>query len=166
MSIRLAVKNVVHALALAIVFPSAALSGFGRWREMYIVCAHLYALAPGLPGNILRSAYYRLTLSSCSIDTNIAFGTVIVDPHARIGFYTSIGSYCIIGRVRIGAHAQIGSHVEIPSGRHQHHRDASGRLSSTHDEETAIGDWCWIGSAAVVLATVGEGSTIGAGAVV
>ena len=78
----------------------------------------------------------------------------------------SIGSYCVIGRCRIGAWTQVASHVEIVSGRHQHTRDSAGLLSDAIHSEVVIGSRCWIGASAIILANVGDGSTIGAGAVV
>jgi acetyltransferase-like isoleucine patch superfamily enzyme len=81
----------------------------------------------------------------------------------------SIGSYCVIGRARIGARSQISSHVEIPGGRAQHVRDQLGRLSNTLEDTgdvLSIGEDCWIGAGAIVMANVGSQSTIGAGSVV
>ena len=66
----------------------------------------------------------------------------------------------------IGEWTQISSHVEIPSGRNQHQRDASGNLVDSIDEGVRIGARCWIGASAVVLADIGDHTTIGAGAVV
>jgi len=65
MRIRLVIKRLAQGIALALVFPAALLSGFGRLADVYIFFAHLYALFPGLPGNLVRAAYYRLTLRAC-----------------------------------------------------------------------------------------------------
>jgi acetyltransferase-like isoleucine patch superfamily enzyme len=159
-------KRAAQAIALAIVFPSALGAAFGRVLPVYTFFAHFYALVPGAVGNRLRSAFYKLTLRECSIDTNFAFGTFFAHPGASVGDCVAIGSYCVIGNARIGAHTQIASHVEIPSGRYQHARDSQGRLLGSVHGETAIGSHCWIGASAVILAEVGDGSTIGAGSVV
>jgi acetyltransferase-like isoleucine patch superfamily enzyme len=163
---RIFAKRTGQALALALTFPSAALCGFGRLPAIYTIFAHAYALRPGAPGNFLRAAFYRWTLRSCSINTNIAFGTYFVTPDSVVEEFVSIGSYCVIGRCRIGTWTQIASHVEIPSGRHQHERDAEGQLSGAAHGQVTIGARCWIGASAIVMADVGDGSTIGAGAVV
>ena len=166
MTARLIFKRTAQGVALIWTFPWALVCGFGRVSAVYTICAHLHALAPGIIGNVLRSAFYRLTLRQCSIDTNISFGSYFVFPDASIGANVSIGSYCVIGRVSIGRGTQIASHVEIPGGRHQHARDAEGRLGETVAGEAHIGEYCWIGASAIIMASIGAGSTIGAGAVV
>jgi virginiamycin A acetyltransferase len=151
---------------MGVVFPVALLCGFGRISALYIFFAQTFALAPGVPGNFLRSAFYKYVLQDCSSDTTIAFGTFFSRCDASVGSNVSIGSYCVIGRARIGARTQISSHVEIPSGRHEHARDDHGRLFSSVDCEVCIGEDCWIGASAIVLANVGAGTTVGAGSVV
>jgi virginiamycin A acetyltransferase len=133
---------------------------------MYTIFAHSFSQFPGAPGNLLRAAFYKWSLRKCSLDTNIAFGTFFVTPDTEVAEFVSIGSYCVIGRCRIGAWTQIASHVEVTSGRHQHDRDAAGQLSDAIHGEVEIGSRCWIGASAIVMANVGDGSTIGAGAVV
>jgi virginiamycin A acetyltransferase len=166
MNPRLLLKRSAQAVSLIIAFPFALLCGFGRFRSLFNIFGHLYALGPGMLGNSLRAGYYRLTLRDCSIDTNIWFGVLFPHPDVSIGSFVSIGSYSIIGRSRIGARTQIGSHVQVPSGRHQHPRDAEGRITESVDGLTVIGADCWIGTSAVIMAEVGDGSTIGAGSVV
>jgi len=83
-----------------------------------------------------------------------------------VGEMVSIGSYCVIGPCSIGRGTQIASHVDIPGGRHQHSRDEAGKLSVAIPAGIQIGEYCWIGAAAIIMAAVGDGSTIGAGAVV
>jgi acetyltransferase-like isoleucine patch superfamily enzyme len=167
MTARLVAKRIVQAFGLAIALIPAVLSGFGRLHQIYTFFAQSYALIPGVPGNFLRAAYYRLTLEDCSVDISIAFGSFFSHSGAHVGCNVSIGSFCVIGKARIDARSQIASHVEIPSSAREHRRDDEGKLSSVIEEEgTRIGADCWIGSSAVILAEVGSGSTIGAGAVV
>src|SRR5205814_1861814 len=124
---------------------------FGRQHDIYTFLAHCFALLPGMPGNYLRAAFYKLTLRDCSIDTSVSFGTFFSNTRVSLGPNVSIGSYCVIGSARIGARCQIASHVEIPGGAHE--RDAEGRLSRMiSGEGPAIGQDCWIGSSAIVLA--------------
>jgi acetyltransferase-like isoleucine patch superfamily enzyme len=148
--------------------PAALLCGFGRIRVLFDLFAHSMAVLPGIPGNFLRAAFYKLTLVNSSIDVNIWFGTFFSRRGVRLAPHVSIGSYCIIAEADIGPRTQIASHVEIP-GRQQHTRDGQGRLShSTHEPAAPvrIGADCWIGSGAIVMADVGDRSTIGAGSVV
>src|SRR5438445_6212196 len=168
MKLRFLVKRFTQGLALVILFFPGLLCGFGRVPIIFEVFAHLLALIPGIPGSFCRAAFYKLTLQDCSIDFAIAFGSFFSRRRAVVSRYVSIGSYCIIGQAQIGARTQIASHVEIPGAR-QHSRDAHGRLSDSSaapDTYIVIGEDCWIGAAAIILANVGSQSTIGAGSVV
>ena len=164
--IRQAAKRGAQAVALVMALPFAALTMFGHLQPMFTIFSHVFAIGPGLPGDFLRSAYYRLTLRQCSLDTTISYGTYFVRRQSSVGQLVSIGAYCVIGGATIGNGAQIGSHVLIPGGRHQHSRDANGNLGTCNYSEVKIGEKCWIGDGAILMADVGAGSTIGAGAVV
>ena len=145
------------------------LSGFGRIRGTYLTGAHLVALGPGLPGDYLRSAFYRLTLQSCSLRCRISFGVIFSNPDASVAEGAYIGPYCVLGRVQIGEHVQMASLVQVLSGAKQHGRDAQGNLESSESgtfQRVTIGAHSWIGAAAIVMADVGEKATVGAGAVV
>src|SRR5271163_3035665 len=109
--IRQATKRTVQALALVAAFPCALLTGFGHLQPMFTIFSQLLALGPGLPGDYLRSAYYKLTLRECSIDTRISFGTYFVRRESAVGRLVAIGGYCVIGGAMIGPGTQIGSHV-------------------------------------------------------
>jgi acetyltransferase-like isoleucine patch superfamily enzyme len=149
--------------------PLAALCGFGQWKSAYLFLAHTMALVPGLPGDYLRIAFYRLTLAECSLSSRVSFGSFFPHAQASVGPNVYIGPYCILGRANIGARTQIASGVQILSGARQHGRDAAGRIGGAEAGEFAcvtIGADCWIGAAAIIMADVGAGSTIGAGSVV
>jgi len=162
-------KAVLHGVFLAVAFPAAALAGFGRWKPLFASFATLFALAPGILGDYLRISFYHLTLTRCPLSSRIQFGSFFAHPEARVGAGVYIGSYCILGRAIIGDRTQIASGVQILSGSHQHVRDASGRISGSAEgifSAVTVGADCWIGAAAIVMADVGTGSTIGAGSVV
>jgi virginiamycin A acetyltransferase len=162
-------KQLVNTMFLGIAFPLALLSGFGRIEPIYRYWAQGCALVPGLPGDYLRIGYYRLTLEKCSMDSRIQFGSFFVHRSASVARGVCIGCYCVLGKTTIGERTQIGSGVHILSGKQQHPRDAAGRImGSEHGvfETVRIGADCWIGSGSMVLAEVGDRSTIGAGSVV
>jgi acetyltransferase-like isoleucine patch superfamily enzyme len=161
-------KKSIRAIFLLIALPLALLSAFGRFKPLYSLWAQTCALAPGLPGDYLRVAYYRLTLERCSPESRVQFGSTFAHREARVGHNVFVGSYCVLGKTTIGARTQIASGVQIISGGRQHLRDAEGRISAEHGafETIAIGADCWIGAGSIVLADVGAGSTIGAGSVV
>lgn len=162
-------KGLLHAAVLTLTWPAAALSGFGRVAAVYRMFAHAYALAPGLPGDYLRIAYYRWTLESCSLESRVEFGSFFAHAQAALGRGVYIGPYCVLGRAQIGDRTQIASGVQILSGKRQHTRAADGSITGAEHgifETVTIGADCWLGAAAIVMADVGEGSTIGAGSVV
>jgi virginiamycin A acetyltransferase len=164
-----ALKRTLNAAFLLLAFPMALLSLFGRIEEVYRYFAQFCALAPGLPGDYLRFAYYRLTLAECGLESRIQFGSFFAHPQARLGRAVYIGCYCVLGRTTIGDRTQIASQVQILSGKRQHARDEDGRITSSDRgvfEQVGIGAECWIGAGAIVMAEVGSGSTIGAGSVV
>lgn len=167
-SLRKVAKRLVQVVCLAVVSPAAALCGFGRIRILFDFFAHSMAVIPGAPGNFLRAAFYKFTLSASSIDVDIWFGTFFSRRGVTLAPNVSIGSYCVLAEVDIGPRTQIASHVQVP-GRQQHSRDPYGRLSHSVNqpgEAIRIGADCWIGSAAIIMADVGDQSTIGAGSVV
>ena len=162
-------KGCAQGVALLLVWPAAALAGFGRVRAVYQFFAQYFALIPGLPGSYLRVAYYALTLRRCSLQSRVGFGSYMAHPASEIGRDVFVGSYCVLGLCRLGERCQIASQVQILSGRRHHGRDAGGRLlpaAASTFERVEIGADCWIGAAAVVMANVGAGTTVGAGAVV
>jgi len=145
------------------------MSGFGRIEAIYLFWAHWSALLPGLPGDYFRIAYYRLTLEECALESRIEFGSFFAHPQARLSRGAYIGPYCVFGRCSIGERTQIAAAVQILSGRQQHGRDSEGRILGAEGgvfETVAVGADCWIGANAIVMAEVGNGSTIGAGSVV
>lgn len=166
---RRAVKAIMQGLSLLIALPFAALSGFGRFAALFVVFGHLLALAPGLPGDYIRVAYYVLTLRRCSLHSRVSFGAFFAQSSAAVGRGVYIGSYSVVGACEIGERTQIASAVQILSGRHQHPRGPDGGILGSNEEKFSpivIGADCWIGAAAIVMADIGPRTTIGAGAVV
>jgi virginiamycin A acetyltransferase len=163
------IKRAAQALSLVFVLPLALLAAFGRSPVVFQACAQLLALVPGLPGDFLRVAYYFLTLKKCSLNSRVSFGSFFAQRTCWVGEAVYIGAYCVIGSCEIGERTQIASHVQVLSGRHQHSRDSHGRILGAREEQfesVSIGADCWIGAAAIIMADVGCGTTVGAGAVV
>jgi virginiamycin A acetyltransferase len=162
-------KLFVMGAALVLAFPWALMAGFGRFSAMFSLAAQALAMVPGLVGDYLRIAFYKLTLEQCSLESRISFGSFFAHRSAVVGQAVYIGSYCVLGSCRIGDRTQVASHVQVLSGRRQHPRDASGQIGAASEGDFQmidIGSDCWIGASAVVMAAVGARSTIGAGAVV
>ncbi len=164
-----AAKNSSNLVALMVVAPLAAMAGFGRFTGTFRFGAQFCSLIPGLPGDYIRVAYYRLTLKSCSLDSRISFGSFFAHPDTVIGSKVYIGAYCVLGKCMIGDRTQIASHVQVLSGRYQHERDATGQIGSAAAGEFTpvnIGADCWIGASSIIMNSVGSETTIGGGAVV
>ncbi len=162
-------KSVFQGLSLLFAFPAALLTGFGRFSAAFQGFGHLMALMPGLPGDYLRVAYYVLTLRKCSLQSRISFGSFFAQSASEVGTGVYIGAFCVLGVCTIGERSQIASHVQIPGGRHAHSRDENGRISGANEktfESISIGADCWIGASAIIMADIGAGTTVGAGAVV
>lgn len=164
-----ALKWILRAASLLLMFLPAAASAFGRWEAPFAFFAQACATVPGLLGDYLRIAFYKLTLEKCSLTSRVSFGSFFAHPEVKLGAHVYIGSYCILGRSAIGDRTQIASGVQILSGSRQHMRNEAGEISGAEEgafTTVALGADCWIGAAAIVMADVGAGSTIGAGSVV
>jgi virginiamycin A acetyltransferase len=127
------------------------------------------ALVPGLPGQYLRRAFFRLVLPGCHPTATIEFGTVLSSARAVFDENVYVGPRCHLGLVHLERNVLVAAGVHIPSGGAIHGtddverpiRDQPGRATLVR-----IGEGSWIGSAAVVMADVGRDTVIGAGAVV
>lgn len=173
MPFRQKVKSVAHLFALLLVTP--ALCSYYIRRPILgadralIGSSQAFALIPGMIGQYLRAAFFRRVLAQCARSATIEFGTIFSQVGARVGENVYIGPMCHIGLVHIEDDVLVASAVHIPSGPNTHGianldrpiRDQPGTLRTVR-----IGAGSWIGSASVVLADVGRGSVIAAGAVV
>lgn len=127
------------------------------------------SLLPGYAGIYARREFYRLTLAACSADCQLSFGTIISHPGTRIGARAYVGPNGNLGLCTLGDDVLLGSDVHILSGTRQHDfgdpdtpiNQQGGALT-----QVEIGANTWIGNGARVMADVGEGCVIGAGAVV
>ena len=173
MSARSFFKYSVYLVATILVAPAIAsfvvrAAFLGRDRALE-GSSQMLGLVPGIAGQYLRRAFYRHVLAECDTWATIEFGVLFSAAGARIGRNTYIGPRCHIGLAHIGQEVLIGPAVHIPSGGATHGttnldlplREQEGARTVVH-----IGDGCWIGSHAVVMADVGAQTIIGAGAVV
>ncbi|HEY7837985.1 MAG TPA: acyltransferase [Terriglobales bacterium] len=161
-------KGLARAVAAAVVWPAAALSGFGRVEVLFLLCGEGLALAPGILGYYLRAGYYRMTLEGWGRDCCMEFGSWFAHANASVGDNVDIGAYCILGSVELGDRTIIGSDAQILSGTQQHVRAAGGRLTDEGRvfRKIRVGADCWIGAGAIVMAALGRGVTVAPGAVV
>lgn len=137
---------------------------------IFVFWTNVFALLPGLPGVFLRRGFYSLTLQSCALNCHIGFGSMFCHRKSVVEEYVYIGNYCTIGSAFLGQHSLIGSRVSLLSGSSQHlHNDETGEwgaFSQANIKQINIGEHAWLGEAAVIMADVGKGSQIAAGAVI
>jgi acetyltransferase-like isoleucine patch superfamily enzyme len=138
--------------------------GSDRWLT---ACAELLCLVPGPMGNLIRKAFYRVSIQGCATRAYISFGSMIVNRRASVGERAFVGPYCVIGAVRIGRDARLATRVSAMSGRHHHGSAAAGVSGEFHNAGVVdVGDGAWVGEGAIVMANVGRGAIVGAGSVV
>lgn len=168
--VRKVLKRLFFGAALVLTLPAVLLvrleQVIGVSEAVFVFFAQLLAVVPGKPGNYLRSAFYFGTLTECSWEIDIGFGTHFTHRDCRLAAHVSTGSYCVIGHVSIDRNVRLASRVSIPSGKRQH-LDRDGNLSEgTTFDVVSIGRDTWVGEGAVVMAEVGSACIVSAGAVV
>ena len=168
------VTSVVNVVAVCLILPC----GLTCWLEsilrpsgegVFNFWSHVFAILPGAPGVHLRRAFYRLTLASCSSTVAIGFGAFFAHRASHVEDDVYIGPFAVIGRARLRTGCLIGTRASLLSCSGQHELDAHGRWTEsrpTNFRQIEIGPYSWIGEAATIMASVGEGSAVSAGAVV
>ncbi|WP_158046837.1 acyltransferase [Skermanella pratensis] len=166
-------KALVDGLCLAVAALPAGLcrleARFGERGDLFTLFGQGFSVVPGLPGNFLRRAFARLTLDGCAPDCEIGFLTWFSSRHARVGRGVYIGPMSVIADAEIGDGSLVATRVSILSGKKQHGFDAEGRLIPFSRDRAAfvsIGRNTWIGEGAIIMADVGDGCVVAAGAVV
>jgi acetyltransferase-like isoleucine patch superfamily enzyme len=138
-------------------------------NSLFTSFSQFLSLIPGKTGSYLRNSFYHLTLTRCEQGVVFSFGSVLTQIDTEIGSGTYIGPHCNIGSCKIGKDCLVGSGVHILSGKQQHAfedlskpiRDQGGCLTKIR-----IGDDCWIGNGAIIMANLGSQCVVAAGAVV
>jgi acetyltransferase-like isoleucine patch superfamily enzyme len=159
------------ALALLALLPALAvhrlrfLPAYGR----FVAVSCLLALVPGFSGLILRRVWYRCTLARCGRNLGVDWMAVLRDERSEVGDNVWIGSGSWVGWCTLHDDVVTGDHVSILSGPHQHRTDRLDmpmRLQHGEKVHIEIGPDVWIGSQVAIMASVGRGCVVAAGAVV
>jgi len=171
------VKSGVKWIVMGICYVLVAPWGFSarllhvlfRSRVLFEMFAQGFALLPGLPGDFLRTCFYKQTLAESHLDTQIMFGAIVSKFETRIGRRVILALGASVGLADIEDGANIGNRAVVLSGRRQHGFDDPAR----HPMETRpvfarirIGRNSFVGDNAIVMADVGCNTIIGAGSVV
>ncbi len=138
-------------------------------HQLFASYSQFLSLFPGKTGSYLRNSFYHLSMQGCSHGVVFSFGSLFSQIDTEIGSGVYIGPQCNIGSCKIGRDCLIGSGVHILSGKQQHAitsldtpiRDQGGKLT-----KITIGDDCWVGNGAIIMADVGSQCIVAAGAVV
>jgi acetyltransferase-like isoleucine patch superfamily enzyme len=138
-------------------------------KSIFIGIAQLISLLPGKTGSYFRNAFFNKTMTHCSNNGVIYFGTLFSDPDTEIHDNVYIGPQCNIGKSIIGKDTLIASGVHILSGKNQHDfSDINVPIQQQGGEfkKITIGEDCWIGNTAVIMANIGNKAIVAAGSVV
>jgi acetyltransferase-like isoleucine patch superfamily enzyme len=168
-TVKQGLQRVVLGVCFVLTAPLVLLYKILRTKELFTGQGQLLALIPGKVGSYVRVSYYAMTLQRCSINGYIGFGSYIAHPETELGAGYYIGAYSIIGTARISDHVTIGSHVSILSGKNQHGYSEIGKPIQEQPgvfRKIVIGENCWIGNNAVVMADLGQQNVVAAGSVV
>lgn len=145
------------------------LKPLSRGDELLSAFSQGMSLLPGKTGCYLRSGFYRFVLTHCAPDALIGFGALLSHRDTDIHSGVYIGPQSNIGKCSIGANTLLGSGVHVMSGKGQHQfsdvnvpiKEQGGTFTKVN-----IGENCWVGNAALIMANVGANSVVAAGAVV
>ena len=138
-------------------------------ERAYLELSERGARWPGIRGERMRAALHRRLGTAVGEHVVLRFGCVLERPPLSIGPMTMIGHYSHIQHASIGENCLISDHVLVMDGRRQHH---FGRLDVPVNaqggivRQVRIGDDCFIGGGATILADVGDHCVVGAGSVV
>jgi virginiamycin A acetyltransferase len=166
-------KSAVRFVALVCVLPvllmfwlNAALFGRNRALES---ASQLLSLWPGVSGQYLRRAFLQQALASCHHSALVEFGTIFSQAGAVLGENVYVGPRCVLGLVHLERDVLLAAGVQVPSGGNTHYFDDPTKPIREQGGErrvVTIGAGAWVGSGAIVLADVGKGTVVAAGAVV
>lgn len=167
------IKKSIFTLFAILIGPITLLyflmSWFSNKDELLASYSQFLALFPGKIGGFLRAGFYRFVLTQCHPNSRISYLVLFSQQDTELSEGIYIGPQSNIGRCSIGKDTLLGSGVHIMSGKKQHNfsdkttpiRDQGGTF-----EKVSIGENCWLGNGALIMANVGNNSIVAAGAVV
>jgi acetyltransferase-like isoleucine patch superfamily enzyme len=173
LAMKLILKQTAQWLAAIVMLPFTLLffllSLLAGKDEAITTFSQLLSLLPGKFGSYLRAGFYRFTLKRCHPTVTIGFGTIFSQADTEIAEHVYIGPQCNIGLCSIGKDTLIGSGVHIMSGKEQHKftdTELPIRKQGGTFQKVSIGENCWFGNAALVMASTGNGAIVSSGSVV
>lgn len=158
---------VAGILTWPLTLPLALLSRLSDF--VFVSCSQFLALFPYVIGVLARYEFYRFSLRRCGRNVHVGFGSYFLYRDVEIGDNVLIGSYNVVHHCDFGSWVLTAERCTFLSGARYHdytRTDIPMALQGGRLRRISIGDDCWIGAHAVVMAEVGTGSVVAAGAVV
>ena len=172
-NLKLLAKNVFFFISVVLISPVLVLywllRNFFKSDSLFAGFSQFLSLLPGKTGTYLRAGFYRYTMTLCSKDAVISFLVLFAQQDTEIESDVYIGPNCNIGSCKIKKNTLLGSGVHIISGKRQHKFDDPDMLIKDQGgelEKITIGEDCWIGNGALILASIGNKCVVGSGSVV
>ena len=169
-SARHTLKRIVFGVAIALVLPLLLIAWlekrFASSEVAFAACSQLLALVPGPVGVHLRAAFYYGALDRCSWQIHVGFGSIFGNRGATLADHVSMGAYCVIGHVDVEHGVRMASRVSVPSGKRQHCSELGAPSPVAQFDRVTVGADSWIGEGAIIMADIGKGCIVAAGAVV
>lgn len=158
---------IAGVLTWPVVLPLVLLSRLSGFA--FTTCAQLLALLPHVVGVVVRYEFYRFALRRCGRNVNVGFGSYFIYRDVEVGDHVLIGAFNTIHHCDFGSYVLTAERCTFLSGPHYHRygrTDVPMALQGGELRRIDIADDCWIGAHGVVMADVGRGAIVGAGAVV
>jgi virginiamycin A acetyltransferase len=154
-------------MAMPLILPLVVFAKISE--EAFRTAAEMVKDIPFAVGIVMREQYYRWTLTRSGTNVVVGAGTVFSYPDVIVGDNVLIGMYNIIHYCNFGSNVMVADHCQFLSGAKYHNFDRTDIPMSQQGgllTRIEIGDDCWVGAGAIIMASVGRGSIVGAGSVV
>lgn len=167
------VKHIIFFVSAVLISPmtlmNIVLSSLFDKDQVLSSFSQFLSLLPSKLGVYLRAGFYRFALTYCSPDAVVSFLVLFSQKDTEISEGVYIGPQCNIGRCRIEKNTLLGSGVHVMSGKEQHNFSDLTRPIKEQGgtfQKVRIGQNCWIGNGAMIMANIGANCIVGAGSVV
>ena len=166
-------KEIFFAISVLMVLPLLItylfLNFFLKSDSLFAGFSQFLSLIPGKAGSYLRVGFYRSAMTLCSKNCVISFLVLFAQRDTEIESGVYVGPGCNIGSCKIGKNTLLGSSVHVMSGKGQHKfidLDIPIKNQDGIFKKITIGEDCWVGNGALILANIGKKCIVGSGSVV
>lgn len=167
--VKKAIRFIVALLVLPLFLLYWLLSSLFVRDEVFSAFSQFLSPIPGKIGTYCRSAFYAMACARTSQDMSVGFLTLLSHADTTIEQGVYIGPQGNIGMCKIGKNTLLGSGVHVLSGSRQHRfSDPDTPIKEQGGEfiKIGIGEDCWIGNGAIIMADIGNKCVVAAGSIV